>query len=118
MALSDPLVLTVNGVAKSMPRVSTQGLKSTYQNSDESFSELVSHEPSGNNRTRTLVSATQRKIVTDPLTAANDFDFARIQIIFDRPQYGFTEAEIQQLAAALFAQVDATFIAKLLGKQS
>jgi len=116
--LTDPQVLTVNAVAKSMPRILIDGKgKTTYSMADETFKLNVSHQTS-NKRVRSMARADQRAIVADPLTAVNDYENLGIYIVIDRPEVGFSTAQIQQLAAALFVWADATMIAKLVGKEA
>lgn len=115
--LTDPQILTVNSVAKSMPRIMIEGQKSTYQTSDEIFKLIVSHLRSGK-RIRTMSRVEQRAVVQDPLSLENDYDTLPIYTVIDRPEVGFSVAQIQQLAAAHFALMTPTFIAQLVGGES
>jgi hypothetical protein len=65
-----------------------------------------------------MARADQRSVVADPLTSENDYATLGVYTVIDRPEYGFSDTQVQQLCAALFAQMDATFIGKLYGLQS
>jgi hypothetical protein len=60
----------------------------------------------------------QRAIVPDPLTAVNDFETLTDYHVIDRPEVGFTVAQVQQQVAGLNAWLDATMVSKLYGKES
>lgn len=114
---SDPQTLTINAVAKSLARISTSAQSAVYQNADETFKLTISHQKSGT-RTRTMVRVDQRAIVTNPLDSTNDYDTLSFYSVFDRPEYGFTNAQIQQLIAGFQAWQDGTAVLKLIGKES
>lgn len=120
--LTDPQVVTVNAVAKSMPRVSSTGTSALYQLADETFKLEVSHQvqKKGNSssRIRTLVRLTQRAIVSDPLTTVNDYETMSLQFVIDRPNYGFTQAQLDQLRAGFATWFDTTMTGKLFGLES
>jgi hypothetical protein len=120
MALSDPISITVNGVAKSLARVSVGNRQATYATADGLFTLLISHQNSGkgNSRIRTLVSFTQKKIVTNPLDSSNDYDTVTINKVYDRPAFGFSNTEVDQLDAGLDSWLDTTINGKLMGGES
>lgn len=114
---TDPQTVTVNAVAKVMPRVLIDGLSSTYQLADETFKLKISHQKS-NKRVRSMVRIDQRAIVADPLTAENDYETLGFYVVVDRPEVGFTSAQVEQIAAGLMAWLTAPTIAKLVGQES
>lgn len=120
--LTDPQTVTVNAVAKTMPRVSSSGTSAVYQLADETFKLEVSHQVVSKgksaSRIRTLVRVTQRAIVADPLTAVNDYDTMSLQFVIDRPNYGFTGVQLDQLRAGFAAWLDTTMTGKLFGLES
>jgi predicted Zn-dependent peptidase len=118
MALTDPQVVTVNAVAQSMPRILTSGTSAKYQKADESFSLSISHEGSKGNRIRSMARIDQRAIVADPLTAENDYQTLSFYCVLDRPNYGFTQAQIEQLIAGFKTWLDNTMVGKLTGQES
>jgi len=121
LAFADPITVTVNAVAKVMPRLSitTNGNTTTskYATADGLFSYEISHTRSGG-RVRTLVKLTQRAIVTNPLDSTNDYDTLVTYKVFDRPDYGFSSTQLAQQSAGLDGWTDATNIGKLYGGES
>lgn len=115
--LTDPQIVTVNAVAQSMPRISTKDLSSIYQTADEMFKLTISHITS-NKRVRTMSRIDQRAVVTDPLTSENDYDTLGLYYVLDRPEVGFSVAQIQQLVTGFQAWNTSAIIAQLVGKQS
>jgi hypothetical protein len=114
---ADPQSVTVNSVAQSMPRVSTNGKQTVYQKSDETFKLTIGHTPSGN-RVRSLARLDQRAIVADPLTAENDYQTLSFYVVIDRPNYGFSMTQTEQLIAGFKTWLDNTAIDKLFGQES
>lgn len=114
---TDPQVITVNSVAKSMPRFMIDGTKSFYQTSDELFKLTISHIKSGD-RVRSMVRVDQRAIVADPLTSVNDYETLSFYCVLDRPIYGFTQVQIEQLVAGFKTWLDNTALGKLTGLES
>lgn len=114
---ADPQSVTVNAVAQSMPRVSTTGLSTTYSKSDGTFKLNISHTPS-KGRVRSLARLDQRAIVADPLTAENDYQTLSFYVVIDRPDYGFTSTQVDQLVTGFKSWLDSTAIGKLFGQES
>lgn len=114
---SDPQSVTVNSVAKSMPRIRSGNTDSTYRTADEEFEFRVSHQTT-KSRTRRMVRLNQTKIAADPLTAVNSSQTAGVYIVVDEPKYGFSDAELDYLVDALTAWLSAGNIAKLLGSET
>jgi len=115
---ADPQVITVNSVAKSMPRYKTDGTKAFYQTPDELYRLTISHTPSGD-RIRSMVRVDQRAIVTNPLdSTSNDWDTLSFYCVLDRPTYGFTQAQIEYLIAGFKTWLDNTALGKLTGSES
>lgn len=121
MALSDPQTVTVNAVAQPMPRVEVNGSKSVYSKSDLSFILTVSHQKStskGNRRIRSMARLDQRAIVPDPLTAVNDYETLSVYAVIDRPEAGFSSAQVDQLVAGFKTWLDTTMVGKLYGQET
>lgn len=119
--LTDPQTITVNAVAKAMPRVQSSGTSAVYQLADQTFKLEVSHQVTAkktNSRVRSLIRFTQRAIVPDPLTAVNDYETTSIQIVIDRPEVGFTATQLDQMSAGLKTWLDTTMMGKLFGLES
>jgi len=115
---SDPQSVTVNGAAKSMPRVENDGKKSVYQMNDETFKLIISHQPTGSDRVRSMVRIDQRAVVADPLTSVNDYETLTYYVVVDRPSVGFTSAQLGYLVAGLNTWLDSTAVGKLFGQES
>jgi predicted Zn-dependent peptidase len=56
--------------------------------------------------------------VTDPLTSVNDYDTLSFYVVIDRPLYGFSSTEVEQIIAGLKTWLDNTAIDKLYGLES
>jgi hypothetical protein len=116
--LTDPQVVTINAVAKSMARILIDGKgKTTYQNSDGTFKLSVSHLHSGK-RIRTMARLDQRAIVADPLTSVNDYETLTSYYVIDRPEVGFSVTQVQQQIAGFNVWLDATMVSKLYGEEA
>jgi hypothetical protein len=115
--LTDPQVVTVNAVAKSMARITIGDRQATYANSDETFSLKISHQKA-NNRIRTMARIDQQAVVTDPLTSVNDTETLTFYCVLDRPGFGFTATQCDQLIAGFKTWLDTTMVTKLYGQES
>jgi len=115
--LTDPQVVTVNAVAKSMPRIASEGRKSTYQMNDQTFTLTLSHTPA-KDRVRSMARIDQRAIVPDPLTAVNDWETLTVYLVIDRPLAGFSVTQVDQLLAGFKTWLDTTASGKLFGQES
>lgn len=113
---TDPQSITVNAVAKSMPRVSTGPNSSKYSTADEAFSMVISHTKG--KRNRHLVRVNQRAIAADPLTAENSYQELSAYVVIDEPIVGFSDTDIGYLVAALAAWLTAGNVAKVLGSET
>lgn len=121
MAFADPQSITVNAVAKSMPRLSNDGLHTIYQMEDQTFGLDIKHtvlKKDKKSRIKHLVTFTQRAIVPDALTAVNDYETVDISFQINRPEAGFTATQIDQMVAGLKTWLDTTNVTKLIGRQS
>jgi hypothetical protein len=114
---ADPQSVTINSVAKSMPRVETNGRRTIYRGADGVWTLTISHQEA-NKRVRTMTRLDQIAIVPDPLTSVNDYETLSTYNVIDRPQVGFTTTQVQQQVAGLNAWQDATAVAKLVGGES
>jgi hypothetical protein len=119
---SDPQSVTVNAVAKSMPRVNTAsvGNKTTtdYLSADGLYSLTISQQRNADGRVRTLVKFQQKAVVTNPLDSTNDYDVESWQIVMDRPSFGFTAQQCDYNWAGIKAWLDTTAVTKLFGGET
>lgn len=119
--LADPQVITVNAVAKSMPRILTEAQHSLYQLADQTFALDVRHrgiKRDGKSRTISTAAFSQRAVVADPLTSVNDFEDVRVSVQIDRPDAGFTSTQIDQMVAGFKTWLDSAMVGKLFGRES
>jgi hypothetical protein len=100
MALADPQSFTTDS-AKQLNRVVTGDTSATYLTSDGTLELFVSHQTPKGSR-RTLVKSTLKKVSSDPLTDVKSEIQAQAYLTIVRPNVGFTEAELIQLATGLF----------------
>lgn len=115
MAFSDPQSITVNGNAKSLPRIGSDGSQGTkYQTADGEFTMRISHQKT-KSRWRRMARVDQQVIAADPLTAENAYQTAGVYLVIDEPEFGFTDTTLDYIAAALIAWLTAPNRAKLLG---
>jgi hypothetical protein len=114
---ADPQTVTVNSVAKVMARYLVDGTKANYQTADGLFILTISHQVS-KGRTRSMVRVDQKAIVTNPLDSTNDYDTLSFYSVLDRPDFGFTTAQAEQLVAGCQAWLTAANVDKLLGRES
>jgi hypothetical protein len=114
---SDPQSLTVNSVAQSMPKISSDGRKAVYQKADQTYTLTISHSTS-KGRIRSVVRIDNRAIVTNPLDSTNDFDVLSVYMVIERPEFGFTVTNVQQLVAGFAGFLDSTVVGKLYGQES
>lgn len=104
MAFSDPISVTVNGVAKSLPRIfSATGAPSTFKTADDEFVAEIAHQAvKGGRRERHVIKVTQRKIVADPFNPSTNLESkASVHIVLENPIMGFSDTELGYLAKAL-----------------
>lgn len=123
MSLADPQSITVNAVAKSMPKIEYGPKSANYSMADGTFSLRISHQVSKKkgstqNRVRSLAAFTQRAVVADPLTSVNDYETLTAQFVIDRPEVGFTSTQVDQLVTGFKAWLDSTMLGKLYGQES
>lgn len=97
MAFADPQSITIAGSAKSLPLILREGSHSVYRLSDLTLSLDIRHRNVKRNKKNYVVSTAQlirRKIVADPLTAAQDYESNVWSLMNDRPEVGFTNTEL------------------------
>lgn len=66
MAFSDPITLTYNAVAESLPRVETDGTKSVYKTADGEFVCTISHRATKGGMVQRLVKLDRHVTAPDP----------------------------------------------------
>jgi hypothetical protein len=115
---SDPQSVTLNSVAQSLPKIEVGPRKGVYRKSDGTLQETISHTPTKNGRVRSMIRLDQFAVVTDPL-GESDSDFQAVYIVWDRPNFGFTQTQVEQLTAALTGAVNVGgVVGKIFGGES
>lgn len=99
---SDPQSVTVNGSAKTLPRVSATNTKGRYITADGLFTLEIQQNQSAN-RFRREARLTQKKVATDPISAMNKEVSTSVMIIVDEPKWGFDDTELAFLTNAITA---------------
>lgn len=117
MAFSDPQSITVNSVAKSMPRVSNGDLNSTYKSADDAWQMRISHQKS-KSRVRRMVRIDNKLVAADPLTAENKYQSVGVYLVIDEPDVGVDDTTIGYQVAALTAWATPANVAKVLASES
>jgi hypothetical protein len=112
---ADPQTLTVNAVAKEMPRKGSQSPDrlGVFSFSDGTL-EFTVRQNQTSNRFRREVRLTQKVVAEDPISAANKEVSASVMIVVDEPRWGFSDTELGYLTSALIAWFTAPNRDKLL----
>lgn len=115
--LSDPLSVTYNSVAKSLPRVGSDAGGSSYVTADGEFEVVISSSQSG---TQTTVSIQLNRVLPDA-TPSDAFDAYRtirngfgLTYTYDTKTRGQVSTDIPLLRTALLAFVDSTLQGRLI----
>lgn len=113
---ADPQSVTVNAVAKSLPRIgsATPTKVGTFQTADGEFNFRISQYATAN-RFRREVRLTQQKVAVDPISAVNKEVSASVVITVDEPKFGFSDTELGYVTSAMIAWFTAGNRDKLLG---
>lgn len=116
MALADPQTITIDATPYTCNRVKSEGTRTVYSTADEAVKFTVSHQES-KNRTRRMVRIDQRVVAADPLTSENEYKSLGIYLVIDEPEYGFTDAEAEDVVDALNAWLTSANILAVLGAE-
>jgi len=121
MAFADPQSVTINAVAQTLPRVSTEKSTSVYRKDDRTVELSIQHSGAGKN-TRHIARVNHTKIAADPLlSGVNDQVGMSAYLVVITPSSGYTVAEQKQVVDGLTAYLTASSGAKvtqLLGGES
>lgn len=118
---SDPQVLTVNSVAKSMPAISRNGTASLYQTADGVYRLRISHDIKARNE-RHLLEVIRQEIAADPYSELQVDAQLKIQLVIDNPTRSLiSDTEIVYVMNALCVWLTASSsanVSKILGNES
>lgn len=115
--LTDPQTITINAVAQTFNKISSNGQQSIYLTADGLFTLTVSHQKT-KNRYRRMVRIDQKVIVADPLSAVNDYERLSVYTVIDEPEVGFSDADIALVVSGFFTWYNTTMVGKVLTGQS
>lgn len=121
MALSDPQTITINGVAKTLARTSTDTNTSIYRTADSELMATIAHQFTAK-RARHFITMVHSKVAPDPLFPAQNSPYSStLRLTSDVPLVGYTVSELQLqfrgFAAWLTAASEATYV-KVLGGEN
>lgn len=102
MSLATPQSVTINAVATNLHRIEEDKTSSLYQSEDGTLALRVSHQTS-KGRTRRMIRLDQTVIASDPLTAENSYQKAGVYLVIDEPEYGFTDAQLEDIVDGIKA---------------
>jgi hypothetical protein len=112
LAYADPQTVTINAVAQTLPRVSTDKTSGTFRKEDGNVELLISHSYA--KRNRRAIKLTVRKVAPDVLQPATNVPyFYTATIVIDSTGVGFTNAEVKQGVDGLLAYLSASSGAKI-----
>lgn len=116
---SDPQSITVAGVAKSLPRVSSGDFTGRFRGSDGAYELYISHV--SGKKDRSVVRVNSRKIGANPLDPSKNVPYtAAAYLVLEAPPQtsGFSTTELEDMVKALVAYLSAANVTKFVGKES
>lgn len=116
MAFADPQTVTISAAPNTLNKVRIEAQKTVYATSDENLKLTISHQET-KGRTRRMARLDKRVVAADPLSSQNEYKSLGIYVVFDEPEYGFADADIDAAAAGLFAWLSSANVLKILGSQ-
>jgi len=117
--LPDPQVITIDGVAISMPLVKVQGTESFYQSAD-GLSRLRISYTVNKFSTRYLVHYEEDAVAADPITAVNKKVTIREYYVIDQPTFGISDAKAVKIVAGMKTLLNTgsgLFVERVLGNE-
>jgi hypothetical protein len=120
MSFTDPQTVTISAVTSSLPKVSTTGDETVYQDSTGLIQMLASHDQG--KRNRHLLRINHSKLTADPFIPAENVKVSMsCYLVFDVPLAGYTAAEQLAVYTGFKTQFSASsdaLITKLLAGES
>jgi len=120
MAFADPQSVTINAVANSLPRLSSDHNSGSFSKDDGLVKLTVSHNYG--KRTQRMIRLEHSKIAADPLMASTNVKSSMtVKVMVDQPQVGYTVAEAKLIVDALVAYLTASSgarVTQLLGGEN
>jgi hypothetical protein len=120
MAYADPQTITINAIAKTLPRTGSGLDSGTFTKDDQEVKLSISH--AYGKRVRRTLRVDHQKIATDTLDPSiNTLYGMSVYIVVDVPKVGYTVAESKQVVDGLTAYLTASSgarVTQLLGGES
>lgn len=115
---TEPQTVTVNAVAKALPRVSTGDRVGVFESSALGYLLKISHL--NGKRYRRTVRLDSTKTAADPLIAGVNRQYSMsAYLVIDHPLVGFSNTEAEQVAQALVDWLDTPGnLTKVIGGES
>lgn len=122
MALADPFTIAAAAPTPALvfARIRADGYGAEYVDSGgNGYSVVINHTP-GKSGNRHYVKITQQKNATNPYSGLTTLQTASVSLSISRPSYGYTDAEMAALVAALIDVIEDSEVtaARLLQMQS
>lgn len=114
---TDPQSVTIDAIAYSMPRISTEGMKALYSEATEALKMTISHQEA-KDRTRHMVRLDRRVVAADPLTAVNEYKSAAVYLVMDVPEFGFTIDAVDDIVQGFKTWLSTANVSKVLANES
>lgn len=92
--LSEPISVTYDTVAFSLPRVGNTSNSATYRDSTRTFEIRTGNTLTKGRRRRSAISLTHNIVSADPFVPATNSEFSRtLSLVINEPEVGFTAAQ-------------------------
>jgi hypothetical protein len=112
MAFADPQTVTINAVAETLNRISSEKNQSEYLTSDSEFKLTVAH--AYGKRVRRTIRIDRSRLQTDVLNPVVMSPYSMsCYLVVDHPILGFTTTEQQQLVDGFVDYLDASSGARI-----
>lgn len=114
--LSDPQSVTIDAVAKSMPAIERGKFRSLYREATGDHELVISSTFS--KRDRSAVKLTATSTAADPFSAETVEVSASVYLVMDRPKFGFTATEVDDLVQGLCTWLSTANVTAVIGGES
>lgn len=120
MAFADPQSVTINAVANTLPRTSSDHNAGTFSKDDGTVVLNVGHQYG--KRARRVLKLQHSKTISDPVISGNYVKTSiTVSLVVDAPLVGYSVAEAKQIVDALTAYATASSgarVTQLLGGEN
>jgi len=117
---TDPQSIKIGATTNSLPRISTEGMKSIYANEDGSV--ILEISTQRGKRIRQVSRMNQTKITDDPFDDGRNVQIGEsVYLVIDRPIAGYTNAQALEAVKGFLEALSASeyaHVKKLLASES